>query len=162
MTRLLWVPEETHEVKKDISLLMVRNNTYVEAGAEIVKDVRTENSGYLEVTEDNGIVEKLIIKVGEIVKQDKEVTATLGLPRFIEKNEEICDGINANNCIYVEEIAEGILIRPVHEYHINKEQFQVETEHSFNGDQSININLVQHLIFKDGERIESIEWCRFS
>ena len=31
---------------------------------------------------------------------------------------------------YVEEIAEGILIRPVHEYHINKEQFQVETEHS--------------------------------
>ena len=38
MTRLLWVPEETHEVKKDISLLMVRNNTYVEAGAEIVKD----------------------------------------------------------------------------------------------------------------------------
>ena len=156
MTRLLWVPEETHEVKKDISLLMVRNNTYVEAGAEIVKDVRTENSGYLEVTEDNGIVEKLIIKVGEIVKQDKEVTATLGLPRFIEKNEEICDGINANNLSYVEEIAEGILIRPVHEYHINKEQFQVETEHSFNGDQSININLVQHLIFKDGERIESI------
>ena len=56
----------------------------------------------------------------------------------------------------MEEIAEGILIRPVHEYHINKEQFQVETEHSFNGDQSININLVQHLIFKDGERIESI------
>ena len=156
MTRLLWVPEETHEVKKDISLLMVRNNTYVEAGAEIVKDVRTENSGYLEVTEDNGIVEKLIIKVGEIVKQDKEVTATLGLPRFIEKNEEICDGINADNLSYVEEIAEGILIRPVHEYHINKEQFQVETEHSFNGDQSININLVQHLIFKDGERIESI------
>jgi len=156
MTRLLWVPEETHEVKKDISLLMVRNNTYVEAGAEIVKDVRTENSGYLEVTEDNRIVEKLIIKVGEIVKQDKEVTATLGLPRFIEKNEEICDGINANNLSYVEEIAEGILIRPVHEYHINKEQFQVETEHSFNGDQSININLVQHLIFKDGERIESI------
>ena len=156
MTRLLWVPEETHEVKKDISLLMVRNNTYVEAGAEIVKDVRTENSGYLEVTEDNGIVEKLIIKVGEIVKKDKEVVAKLGLPRFIEENEKICDGINANYLSYVEEIAEGILIRPVHEYHVNKEQFQVETEHSFNGDQSININLVQHLIFKDEERIESI------
>ena len=156
MTSLLWVPEETHEVKKDISLLMVRNNTYVEAGAEIVKDVRTENSGYLEVTEDNGIVEKLIIKVGEIVKKDKEVVAKLGLPRFIEENEKICDGINANYLSYVEEIAEGILIRPVHEYHVNKEQFQVETEHSFNGDQSININLVQHLIFKDEERIESI------
>ena len=156
MTRLLWVPEETHEVKKDISLLMVRNNTYVEAGAEIVKDVRTENSGYLEVTEDNGIVEKLIIKVGEIVKKDKEVVAKLDLPRFIEENEKICDGINANYLSYVEEIAEGILIRPVHEYHVNKEQFQVETEHSFNGDQSININLVQHLIFKDEERIESI------
>lgn len=156
MTRLLWIPEETHEIKKDISLLMVRNNTYVKAGAEIVKDVRTENSGYLEVIEDNGIVEKLIIKVGEIIKKDKEVIAKLGLPRFIEKNERICDEIKTDSLSYVEEIAEGILIRPVHEYHVNKEQFQVETEHSFNGDQSINMNLVQHLIFKDGERIESI------
>lgn len=41
---------------------MVENNTYVEAGIEIIKDVRTENAGYLEVIEENGIVEKLLLK----------------------------------------------------------------------------------------------------
>ena len=38
-----------------------------------------------------------------------------------------------------------------------KNNFRLRQNIRFNGDQSININLVQHLIFKDGERIESVE-----
>ncbi|MFM6201562.1 MAG: hypothetical protein ACKPE1_20900, partial [Dolichospermum sp.] len=34
---LLWIPEETHEVNKDISLLLVEDGQYVEAGTEVVK-----------------------------------------------------------------------------------------------------------------------------
>ena len=71
--RLLWISEETHEIKKDISLLMVENNTYVESGSEIIKDIKTENAGYLKVIEENGIVEKIIIKVGKILKTNKEI-----------------------------------------------------------------------------------------
>ena len=151
--RLLWVPEETHEIKKDISLLMVENNTYVEAGIEIIKDVRTENAGYLEVIEENGIVEKIIIKVGKILKADEEVQYS---SEIIETGEKICKGIYAEFPCLLESVAEGILIRPVDEYYINKEQLEIETEHSLNNHQSIGINLTQHLSFKDGEKVESI------
>ena len=152
--RLLWISEETHEIKKDISLLMVENNTYVESGSEIIKDIKTENAGYLKVIEENGIVEKIIIKVGKILKTNKEIEIS---SEIIETGEEICEGITAEYPCLLEKIDEGILIRPADEYYINKEQFQIETEHSLNGNQSIGINLTQHLLFKEGEKIESID-----
>jgi len=155
---ILWIPEETHEIKKDISLLMVRNNTYVEAGTEIIKDVRTENSGYLEVIEENGIVEKLIIKIGRIIENTINAIGKDNiLPRIIEAGEEIQAGILADSTSLIEKIPQGILIRPIDKYYVDKKQFQVETKHSINGNQSININLVQHLLFQEGERIESIK-----
>jgi len=155
---ILWIPEETHEIKKDISLLMVRNNSYVEAGTEIIKDVRTENSGYLEVIEENGIVEKLIIKIGRIIENTiNAIEKENILPRIIEAGEEIQAGILADSTSLIEKIPQGILIRPIDKYYVDKKQFQVETKHSINGNQSININLVQHLLFQEGERIESIK-----
>ena len=42
---LLWIPEETHEVNKDISLLLVEDGQFVEAGTEVVKDIFCKNSG---------------------------------------------------------------------------------------------------------------------
>jgi len=155
---ILWIPEETHEIKKDISLLMVEDNTYVEAGTEIIKDVKTENSGYLEVIEDNGIVEKLIIKIGRIIKDNDNTTVKENvLPRIIEAGEEIQTGLLADSTSLIEKIPQGILVRPIDKYYVDKKQLQVETEHSINGNQSININLVQHLLFQEGERIESIK-----
>jgi len=151
--RLLWISEETHEIKKDISLLMVENNTYIESGTEIIKDIKTENAGYLKVIEENGIVEKIIIKVGKIIRTTEEI---ITYSEIIEVGEEICKGITAEYSCLVEKINEGILIRPADEYYINKEQFQIETEHSLNGSQSIGINFTQNLLFKEGERIESI------
>ena len=151
--RLLWIPEETHEIKKDISLLMVEDNTYVEAGIEIIKDVKTENAGFLRVVEENGIVEKIIIKVGTILKANEEIEFS---SEIIETGEKICKGIYAESPCLLECVPEGILIRPADEYYINREQFQIETEHSLNCSQSIGINLTQHLSFKEGEKIESI------
>ena len=152
--RLLWIPEETHEIKKDISLLMVENNTYVESGIEIIKDIKTKNAGYLKVVEENGIVEKIIIKVGKILRTTKKIENS---SEIIETGEEIFEGINAEYPCLLERIDEGILIRPADEYYINKEQFQIETEHSLSGNQSIGINLTQHLLFKEEEKIESID-----
>lgn len=152
--RLLWIPEETHEIKKDISLLMVENNTYVESGTEIIKDIKTKNAGYLKVIEENGIVEKIIVKVGKIFRTTKEIEIC---SEIIETGQEIHEGVNAEYPCLLEKISEGILIRPANEYYINKEQFQIETEHSLNGNQSIGINLTQHLLFKEGEKIESID-----
>ena len=155
--RILWISEETHEIKKDISLLMVENHTYVESGTEIIKDVRTENTGYLEVIEENGIVEKLIIKVGKIIEKEETETEKIISSTIIEAGEEICDGLRAENTVFIERIVGGILVRPVDQYYVNKEQFKVETEHSLSGNQFIGINLIQHLLFKEGEKIESIK-----
>jgi DNA-directed RNA polymerase subunit beta' len=155
--RILWIPEETHEIKKDISLLMVENNTYVEADTEIIKDIRTENAGYLEVIEDNGIVEKLIIKIGKVIESNSLDIEEYTVPKIIEAGERIQENLLAEETALIERVEQGILIRPIDQYYVNKKQFQVETEHSLNGNQSISINLVQHLLFKEGERIESIQ-----
>ena len=155
--RLLWISEETHEIKKDISLLMVTDKTYVEAGTEIIKDITTKGAGYLEVFEENGIVEKVVVRIGEVIKQNNEVNNNLELSRIFEAGETICDGIKYDMPVFAEQIEEGILIRQADEYFINKEQFQIETENSLNENQSIEINLVQQLLIKDGEVVESVE-----
>ena len=154
---LLWISEETHEIKKDISLLMVENDTYIEAGTEIIKDIKTHNSGYLEIIEENGIVEKLIIKIGKIVRVSELESHNLDLPKIFENGEEIYNGIIAESTVFVEKIKNGILIRPVDEYQVNQEEFKIEAKHSLDYGQSININLVQHLLIKDEEKIESVE-----
>ena len=33
---LLWIPQETHEINKDISLLMITDGQWIEAGTEVV------------------------------------------------------------------------------------------------------------------------------
>jgi len=155
--RILWISEETHEIKKDISLLMVENSSYIEAGTEMIKDVKAENPGYLEIIEENGIVEKIIIKVGKVIPIDEKTLNQLNLSEIIEKGEEIYKGIKSESTVFIEKIPEGLLIRPVDEYHINKDQFKIETEHSINDKQFISIHLIQHLLFKEGEKIESIK-----
>ncbi|MEL7520737.1 MAG: DNA-directed RNA polymerase subunit beta'', partial [Cyanobacteria bacterium J06553_1] len=42
---ILWIPAEAHEVNKDISLLMVEDGQYIEAGTEVVKDIFCQTSG---------------------------------------------------------------------------------------------------------------------
>ena len=104
--RLLWISEETHEIKKDISLLMVEDQIYAEAGTEIVKDVKTQNGGYVEIVEENGIVEKLILKVGTVIRNNDE---NLELPRVFEAGEEIYSGVKYEFPVLAEKVEEGIL-----------------------------------------------------
>ena len=48
---MIWIPEETHEINKDISLLEVEDGDFVEAGTEVVKDIYCQNSGIVEVVQ---------------------------------------------------------------------------------------------------------------
>ena len=47
---LYWVPEETHELNKDISLLLVSNHTFIPTRTELVKDLYSLTSGFLSMT----------------------------------------------------------------------------------------------------------------
>ena len=63
---ILWISEETHEINKDLSLLLVKSGDFVEAGTEIVKNIFAKNSGIIEVIAKEGIIVEIIIKPGDI------------------------------------------------------------------------------------------------
>ena len=92
---------------------MVENSSYIEAGTEIIKDLKAENPGYLEIIEENGIVEKIIIKVGKVIPIDEKTLSQLNLNEIIEKGEEIYKGIKSESTVFIEKISEGLLIRPI-------------------------------------------------
>jgi DNA-directed RNA polymerase subunit beta' len=64
--KILFIPEEIHQVSKDSTLKMVETGTYVKAGTEIVKDVTCHIDGVVEIKEYNDIIHEVIIRPGEL------------------------------------------------------------------------------------------------
>lgn len=158
---LLWIPEEAHEVNKDISLLMVEDGQYVEAGTEVVKDIFCQSSGVVEVTQKNDILREIVIKPGDLhlVDDPEAVLAkneTLGNP-----GEEVIPGLTLKELRYLEcvETPEGyaLLLRPVMEYAV-PDQPSVPSQESINeAGRAIQLRAVQRLPYKDGERVKAID-----
>lgn len=158
---LLWIPEETHEVNKDISLLLVEDAQYVEAGTEVVKDIFCQNNGVVEVTQKNDILRELVIKPGELlIVDDPEAVmnrdGTIGQP-----GEEILPGHTLQDLRYIEyvESPEGpaLLLRPVTEFAVPDEPSVPSTQSSTGMGRSIELRAVQRLPYKDSERVKSVE-----
>ena len=60
----MWVPEERHQLNKDISLMLVEDGTFVEQNTEIIKDIFSQTSGIIEIIQNNGIVNEIRIIQG--------------------------------------------------------------------------------------------------
>nr|QHO64175.1 RNA polymerase b''-subunit [Lympha mucosa] len=159
---ILWISEETHEINKDISLLLVNNGDFVEAGTEIIKNIFTQNSGIIEVVQKDGIVREVIIKPGEIyVIQDSltQINPIISKRRgFLRPGETIIGNLTTNKLVYWEYIQTKrrnyILIRPVIVYSIPNKPY-----HLYNSDYDdnpIELKVVKRTLFKDGERVKSI------
>lgn len=159
---LLWVPEEAHEVNKDISLLMVEDNQYVEAGTEVVKDIFCQNSGVIEVTQKNDILREIVIKPGDLHMIDNPDEVATREPTLFNPGQEVMPGLTVDELRYVEyvESPEGpaLLLRPVTEYTVPNEP-TVPSQESTSEDtgRSISLRPVQRLPYKDGERVKSVE-----
>jgi len=78
---LLWIPQETHEINKDISLLMIDDMKWIEAGTEVVKDIFSQTSGIVTVTQKNDILREITVRNGTFHECDDEEV----LNRFTEK-----------------------------------------------------------------------------
>ncbi len=50
---MYWIPEETHEINKDISLLMVNDKEMINKNRELIKDLFSLNSGFISNQENN-------------------------------------------------------------------------------------------------------------
>ncbi|MBC1325389.1 DNA-directed RNA polymerase subunit beta'' [Trichormus variabilis] len=158
---LLWIPEETHEVNKDISLLLVEDGQFVEAGTEVVKDIFCQNSGVVEVTQKNDILREVVVKPGELLMVD-DPEAVIGRDNTLLQPGEELLGQVATELRYIQyvESPEGpaLLSRPVVEFAVpSNPDVPSTTSVSQQTGRSIQMRAVQRLPYKDSERVKSVE-----
>lgn len=159
---LLWIPEESHEVNKDLSLLLVEDGQYVEAGTEVVKDIFCQSSGVVEVTQKNDILREIVIKPGELHMADNPEAAMAKDGSLANAGEEVMPELTATDLRYIEyvETPEGpaLLLRPVTEFAVPDDP-SVPSQESTREDsgRSIRLRAIQRIPYKDGERVKSVE-----
>ena len=159
---LLWIPEEAHEVNKDISLLMVEDGQYVEAGTEVVKDIFCQSNGVVEVTQKNDILREIVIKPGDLHMVDNLDDIITKESVLVNPGQTVMSGLTVDELRYAEyvETPEGpaMLLRPVTEFAVPDEP-SVPSQESTNEEsgRSIRLRAVQRLPYKDGERVKSVE-----
>lgn len=159
---LLWIPEESHEVNKDISLLLVEDGQYVEAGTEVVKDIFCQSNGVVEVTQKNDILREIVIKPGDLHMADNPEMVMGKDATIVSPGQEIMPGLITPDLRYVEyvETPEGpaILLRPVTEFQVPDEPSVPSQEsNKEESTRSIRLRAVQRIRHKDGERVKSVE-----
>nr|WCH58082.1 RNA polymerase b-subunit [Cystoclonium purpureum f. stellatum] len=161
---ILWIPEETHEVNKDVSLLLVKHGDFVDIGTEIIKNVFANNPGILEVVQRDGIIREIIIKPGQVYKiEDNNINipSSTGKYRgFLRPGEQVIDGIITDKLVYWEYIQtqedDLVLIRPVIVYSVpSKELICSYTDDSF-GTDMFNLRIIRRTYFRDGARVKSV------
>ena len=161
---ILWIPEESHEVNKDISLLIVEDGQYVEAGTEVIRDIFCGISGIVEVIQKNDILREITIKPGELhLLDDPEAGQTVTGTIVYPGNKPVPELEAVTELRYLEyvETPEGsaLLIRPVIEYTVPDEP-NLPSQASINktGAQGpIELRAVQRVPYKDGERVKSVD-----
>lgn len=158
---LLWIPEEAHEVNKDISLLVVEDGQYVEAGTEVVKDIFCQSSGIVEVTQKNDILREIVIKPGELHMVDNPEDLIAKDGTLVQAGEEVLPGLVSEDLRYIEsvETPEGpaLLLRPVQEFSVPDTPSVPSQESASEAGRAIRLRAVQRLPYKDGERVKSVE-----
>lgn len=158
---LLWIPEEAHEVNKDISLLLIEDGQFVEAGTEVVKDIFCQSSGAVEVTQKNDILREVVIKPGDLHLVDNPEEALAQNGNLTRPGQEVISGLTVQELRQIEYIdtPEGpaLLLRPVIEFQV-PDQPPVPSQESVNeAGRAIRLRPVQRLPYKDGERVKSVE-----
>ena len=160
---LLWIPQETHEINKDISLLMIEDGQWIEAGTEVVKDIFSQTAGIVTVTQKNDILREIIVRSGKLhLVSDSKTIARYSDGKMVNPGEEIAKGLKAEAMVFVEAVdtPEGgaLLLRPVEEYSIPDAAHLPELSSvKQSGGPSLGLKATQRLAFKDGELIKSVE-----
>ena len=161
---LLWIPQETHEINKDISLLMIEDMQWIEAGTEVVKDIFSQTSGIVTVTQKNDILREITVRNGTFHEcEDQEI-----LSRFddegmlVNPGEKIMDGIKNDEILFVQRLetpkCKGLLLRTVEEFTIPDEAQLPSLEHvKQETGPHLGLKAIQRLTYKDGELIKSVE-----
>src|SRR6185437_12773522 len=90
--RVLFIPEETHFISKDISLKMSETGELVTAGQEVVKDVFAHLDGIIEIVADNDIIHEVIIRPGDLVPLENIEDLKVNDGDIVDKGTEFLAG----------------------------------------------------------------------
>nr|YP_009122111.1 DNA-directed RNA polymerase subunit beta'' [Choreocolax polysiphoniae]AJH65869.1 DNA-directed RNA polymerase subunit beta'' [Choreocolax polysiphoniae] len=157
---ILWIPEETHIVNKDSSLLLINQLGVIEAGTEIIKNIFANNSGFLKIIKKDGIIKEIIIKPCQLIEINLTNKYLNKYKGFLRPGENLLQQINTNKLVYWEYVKilnkHFILLRPVIIYSVPKKQLLLEFSKQSFATETVNLKLVRRTNFKDGEKIKSI------
>ena len=93
--KVVFIPEEVHQINKDSTLKMVENGTTVTAGTEVVKDVYCHIDGVVEFKEYNDVIHEITIRPGEVHTLSSIQELKVDEGEVIKKGTVIADGIKA-------------------------------------------------------------------
>ena len=93
--KVVFIPEEVHQINKDSTLKMVENGTTVTAGTEVVKDVYCHIDGVVEFKEYNDVIHEITIRPGEVHTLSSIQELKVDEGEVIKKGTVIAEGIKA-------------------------------------------------------------------
>jgi len=182
--KVVFIPEEIHQINKDSTLKMVENGTTVTAGTEIVKDVYCHIDGVVEFKEYNDVIHEITIRPGEVHTLSSISELKVDEGEVIKKGTVVADGIKVKETSIVsimdssaddlplddldeeidstltldeESIANQpiqILIRPVQVLDVEQKDVSI---HFNTTDELIDIIPVTQLQYKDGARVRNVD-----
>jgi DNA-directed RNA polymerase subunit beta' len=157
--RVLFIPEETHFISKDISLKMSETGELVTAGQEVVKDVFSHLDGIIEIVADNDIIHEVIIRPGDVVPIGSIEELKVNDGDIVEKGTEILDKYKVDDrkmisLIEKEDGSNIVLVRPIFEFWIEPKDTKFKFKSS---DDKISLRPVTQLLFRDREKVRNLQ-----
>ena len=182
--KVVFIPEEIHQINKDSTLKMVENGTAVTAGTEVVKDVYCHLDGIVEFKEYNNVIHEVTIRPGEVHTLSNISELKIDEGEVIKKGTVIANGIKAKTTsvvtimessvedLHIDDLDEDmdssmgldedaienqpvqILVRPVEVLDIEQKDVSIKFNSS---DELIDIVPVTQLQYKDGARVRNID-----
>ena len=182
--KVVFIPEEVHQINKDSSLKMVENGSHVTAGTEVVKDIYCHIDGIVEFKEYNDVIHEITIRPGEIYTLSAVSELKVDEGEVVKKGTVIAEGVKAKTTsivtimdssledIEIDDLDEEIdtslsldedsisnqpiqiLVRPVQVLDVKPRDVSIKFSSS---DPLIDIVNVTQLQYKNGARVRNLD-----
>ena len=154
---VLFLPEETFLLNKDISTLKVKGGSWVDYNTELATNIYNKTPGFIDVIETNNIVKKIVVKPGFHINLKNEyldIDSSFH-KRLVFPGEQLLGVYDIKQLTYTEifNSLDGLLLllRPVYLYELprtKRDKFLYKQKSHVKGFEEIT-----SLTFKNGQRI---------
>lgn len=177
--KVLFIPEEIHQVSKDSSLKApgIETGTFVKAGTELVAGINARIDGVVHMIEENDIIHEVVVRPGQLHRVNDVATITVDDGTIVEAGVTVAPGIKTTERSMITitfnmddppedadeddlddtaqfEYAE-LLVRPVYEFEVAPREVAID----FVSTEPDNIRVipVTQMQYADGAKIRQVE-----